>query len=310
MVLHHLHVEQRGARAVGQRHAVARAYEGVRARLEGPSDASGGENDGLGGDRPNLAGEHLHGDNAPALAVLHDKVGDEPLLVGTDAGLDDLLVHHVKDRLARDVGDKERPRVAGAAEGAGAEPPLVVAVEDDAHVLELDDFLGRLDAHVLDGVLVSQVVGALHGVEHVGVDRVLGAPKRGVDAALGRVRVAAHRVHLAHHRHVGARPMRGDCGPHSREPRPHNQNVVVCHKSVLTCLGVLRWQQLTIPHAGIGSRVDSRLRGNDGHPAPPPSPLPLPLGGKGGWIPAFAGMTDALARAARSATGSETLTRP
>ena len=37
MVLHHLHVHQRGADAVGRCHAVAGAYQGVGARLEHPA---------------------------------------------------------------------------------------------------------------------------------------------------------------------------------------------------------------------------------------------------------------------------------
>ena len=229
VVLHHLHVQHRRACAVGKRHAVAGADEGVGAGFERSSDATSREDDRLGCDGPNLAGEHLHSDDATALAVLDDEVGDEPFLVGADACLDDLLVHDVQDRLARDVGHEEGARVARTAERPRPQPSLIVAVEDDAHVLQRNDLAGRFDAHVFDGVLVAEVVGALHRVEDMGIDGIVFTAERCVDAALSSIRMAPHRVHLAHHRHVRAHPVRCDRGPHPCQPRPHNQNVMVNH---------------------------------------------------------------------------------
>ena len=227
VVLDHLHVEQRRAGAVGEGDAVAGADERVGRRLEGTADAAGGQDDRLGRHLVQLAGQHLDGHDPAAVAVLDDEVGDEPLLVGADACLEDLLVHHVQDGLAGDVGHEEGAGVAGAAEVPGAEPALFVAVEDDAHVLQVDDLLRCLDAHELDGVLVAQVVGALDRVVDVRVDGVVGAAQRRVDAALRGVRVGAHGMHLAHHGDVGARSMRGDGRAHTRETGTHNQDVVV-----------------------------------------------------------------------------------
>jgi hypothetical protein len=94
----------------------------------------------------------------------------------------------VHDRLAGDVRDVVRARRGRATEGARSELALVVAVEGDPEVLEMEDLLGRLAAHDLDRVLVTEVVGALDGVEGVGLPRVVGL-ERGVDPALRRVRV-------------------------------------------------------------------------------------------------------------------------
>jgi uncharacterized spore protein YtfJ len=73
----------------------------------------------------------------------------------------------VHDRLAGDVGDVVGAGGGGAAEGAGTELAFLVAVEGDAEVLEVEDFLRRLAGHHFDRVLVAEVVGALDRVERV-----------------------------------------------------------------------------------------------------------------------------------------------
>ena len=132
------------------------------------------------------------------VVVLHER-GDEPLLVAVDllVVLHQLLVEHVQQRLAGDVGDVVGARRRGAAERAGAELALGAAVEGDAVVLEPQHLVGRLAAHDLDRVLVAEVVRALDGVVGVRLPRVVGV-QRGVDAARGRVGVRADRVDLAH----------------------------------------------------------------------------------------------------------------
>ena len=169
-----------------------------------------------------FAGQHLDGDHTAAFAVLDDQVGDEPLFIGAHAGLHDLLVHDVEDRLAGDVGDEERPGVARASEGPRSEAPLFVPVEDDAHVLQVDDLLRRHFAHQFDRVLVAEVVASFNGVVDVGLDGVVAGSEGRVDAPLGCVGVASDGVDLAHHGHVGPGAIRRDRGPHTREPRSHN----------------------------------------------------------------------------------------
>ena len=118
-----------------------------------------------------------------AVVVAHER-GGEPLLEALHlVVLHQLLVEHVQQRLAGDVGHVVGAGGRGAAEGAGAELALLVAVEGHAQVLEVEHLVGRLAAHDLDGVLVAQVVRALDGVERVRLPRVLGV-QRGVDAAL------------------------------------------------------------------------------------------------------------------------------
>ena len=131
--------------------------------------------------------------------------------------LHQLLVEHVHDRLAGDVGDVVGARLRGAAEGAGAEPALLVAVEGDAEVLEVEDLLGRLAAHDLDRVLVAEVVGALDGVEGVRLPAVA-LLQRGVDPALGGVRVRAHGVDLGDDPDRDALLGRRQRGPLAGEP--------------------------------------------------------------------------------------------
>ena len=97
-----------------------------------------------------------------------------------------------------------------AAEGTLVDLAVLQAVERHAHVLELDDHLDRAPAHVLDRVLVAEVVGALDRVVHVPVPVVLGrvGERRG-DAALRGDGVRAGRKHLREHRdpQVGAREL-------------------------------------------------------------------------------------------------------
>ena len=70
--------------------------------------------------------------------LVEHEAGREPLLVAVDlVVLHQLLVEHVQDRLAGDVGDVVGAGRRGAAEGARAEQALLVAVEGDAHVLEV-----------------------------------------------------------------------------------------------------------------------------------------------------------------------------
>ena len=100
------------------------------------------------------------------------------------------------------------------------------AVERHAHVLELDHNLDRPPAHVLDGVLVAQIIGALHRVVHVPVPVVLGriGERRG-DAPLRCHGVRARREDFAEHRHleIGARELQ--CRAHPRAARADHDGI-------------------------------------------------------------------------------------
>ncbi len=107
--------------------------------------------------------------------------------------------------------------------------PVLVAVEGDAEVLEVEDLLGRLAAHDLDRVLVAEVVGALDGVEGVGLPRVAGIERR-VDPALGGVRVRAHRVDLGDDPDRHARLRRGQGCALAGEAGADHKDVVTGHR--------------------------------------------------------------------------------
>ena len=187
--------------------------------------------DGLGAEQLHRAVADVARDRAAAVAVvvLHER-GDEPLLVAVDlrVELHQLLVEHVQQRLAGDVGDVVRARGGGAAERARAELALGVAVERDAAVLEPEHLAGRLAAHDLDRVLVAEVVRALDRVERVRLPRVVGV-ERGVDAARGRVGVRADRMDLGHDGH--GRPGLGgrEGGPLAGESGADDQDVMCGH---------------------------------------------------------------------------------
>ena len=164
MVLHHLHVHQRRPGAVGQRHTVAGADQGIRARLEDAAEAAGAEDDRFRAEQLQPTAADLQGHHTDAGAVLHHQIGEEPFFVDPHLLLHQLLVHHVEHGLAGDVGDEIGTSKGGAAEVAGAQPPRLVAVEDHPHVFQLDDVLWGLAHADFDGVLIAEIVAALHGI--------------------------------------------------------------------------------------------------------------------------------------------------
>ena len=166
---------------------------------------------------------------AGALVVLDDG-GDEPLLVAVDllVVLHQLLVEHVQQRLAGDVGDVVGARRGGAAERPRAEMPGLVAVEGDARVLEPQHLAGRLAAHDLDRVLVAEVVRALHGVVGVGLPGVVRIQRR-VDPAGGGVGVRSDGMDLGHDRHRRALAGRCQGGTLTGEAGADDQDVVCGH---------------------------------------------------------------------------------
>src|SRR6185295_9204146 len=137
VVLDHLHVHQLRPGPVGHRDPVAGADQSVGGRLPDLAVAAAGEDHRLRFEQLHRAVGDVAGDDAAALAVLVERQrGAEPLLIaGYLLGvLHQLLVEHVHDRLAGDVGDVVSAGGRGAAEGAGAELAFLVAVEGDAEV--------------------------------------------------------------------------------------------------------------------------------------------------------------------------------
>ena len=236
VVLDHLHVHQRRADPVGHRDPVAGADQGVGGGLEALAVAAGGEDHGLGLEELHRAVAQVAGDRARAVAgLVEHQPGREPLLVALDlVVLHQLLVEDVQDRLAGDVGHVVGAGGGGAAEGAGAEQALLVAVEGDAHVLEVQQLLGRLPAHDLDRVLVAEVVRALDRVVGVRLPGVLGVEGR-VDAALGRVGVRPDRVDLGDDPDGGACLGRAEGGPLAGQAGAYHEDVMLRHGRGILC---------------------------------------------------------------------------
>ena len=260
VVLDHLHVHERRTDPVGHRDPVAGADERVRGRAPDLAVAAGREDHVLRLEELHRAGLDVPRDGADALAVAIDRErGREVLLVAVDRVrvLHELLVEDVHDRLAGDVGDVVGAGGRGAAEGAGAEVALVVAVEGDAEVLEVDDLLGRLAAHDLDRVLVAQVVGALDRVERVRLPRVVGIERR-VDPALRGVRVRAHGVDLRDDPDGDASLGGSQRGALTGQPCSYDKYVVTRHPRRVTLFGrnptaALRIQANGAPFAALRS---------------------------------------------------------
>ena len=230
VVLDHLHVHQRRADPVGHGDPVPGADEGIRRRVVDLAVAAARQDHRLGGEQLHRAVPDVARDRAgDAALVVLDERGREPLLVAVDVlELHELLVEDVQDRLAGDVGDVVGPGGARAAEGALAEPALLVAVEGHAPVLEVEQLLGRLAAHDLDRVLVAEVVRALDRVEGVRLPRVLRVERR-VDPALSRVRVGANGVDLGDDAHGSTLLRGGEGGALAGEAGPYDEDIVLRH---------------------------------------------------------------------------------
>ena len=81
--------------------------------------------------------QQIPADDALAAVVVDDELPREELLVDLDVALADLLVQHLDEHVAGDVGRVDRARRAGGAERALREPAVVAAREERAPVLEL-----------------------------------------------------------------------------------------------------------------------------------------------------------------------------
>ena len=135
----------------------------------------------------------------------------------------------MQHRRAGDRAHVERTRLTLAAKGAGAKPALLIAVENDAHMLQFDQRVTGLTHHHLHGVLIRQEVRALDRVVGVALPLVTAICECCINTALRRARVAAHRVDLGEHRGVYAKPYRLNRSPKPGETRSDYQHVMFVH---------------------------------------------------------------------------------
>lgn len=140
----------------------------------------------------------IHRNHSLALAILHNQVHRKVLDEIVAIVVQRFAVQRVQQRMARPVGDRTAPMrlatlavvVALAAERALIDLALLGARERHAVVLQLNDGLGRLARHIMDGVLVAQPIGALDRVVAMPLPVVgLHVAERRIDAALRGDRV-------------------------------------------------------------------------------------------------------------------------
>ena len=192
--LNEFHVLQ--GQAGARHHAVAVAGAGVRrgAREIRPAIAAGGQDGGVGAEPVQGAVIQVPGHHAPAGAVLvHDQVEGEELDKELRLVLQRLLIERVQYGMAGAVGRRAGALHRGlaevahvAAEGALIDAAVLGARERHAEVFQFVHRRNGLAAHVFDGVLVAEPVGALDGVVHVPLPLVLGhVAERRANPALG-----------------------------------------------------------------------------------------------------------------------------
>ena len=170
---------------------------------------------------------------APSSSIkqIERKIFDEELGVVLQA----LLVERVQDGVAGSVG-----RCTGAlrhllaivdglaAKGTLIDPAVVGARERNAVMFQLQHRRHRLPAHVLDGVLVAEPVGALDRVVHVEAPIVAVAhvAERGRHAALRRHGMTARREHLGDAGRLQSRRRHSERSPQSRAAGTDDHDVI------------------------------------------------------------------------------------
>jgi len=195
--------------------------------LEQAAQTAGAKDHRLGPDDEDLPGAYLEGGYSANPAVFFDK--HEPLFVAPDSRFDQLLEHDVQQGLAGEVADKKCSGAALAAKCSDAQLAFVITVEGDTEVLHVDEGLPRRLAHDFDGVLVSQEIAAFDRVVGVVFPVVAPVGKGGVDSALSRIGVAAHRVDFADDGDAGPFSPRRDGRSHSRQPGSNYKDIMLQH---------------------------------------------------------------------------------
>ena len=236
MELHELHVLQGQAPSQHHRASVAGAGVGRSAGEVSAAVSAGREHRHVGAEAVQGAvfqapREH----SAAGSVVVEEQVDGEVLQEKLGVVLQALLVERVQDGVAGPVGSgtgalgNAFAEAGGhAAERALVNPAVLGTGEGNSVVFEFHYRGNRLTAHVLDGVLVAQPVGALDGVVHVPRPVVLPhVSQRRAHPSLGGHGVAPGGKELGDAR--GAQSLRRDAEsrPQSGAPGPYHHCIVV-----------------------------------------------------------------------------------
>mmetsp|Transcript_69425 Transcript_69425/g.145005 ORF Transcript_69425/g.145005 Transcript_69425/m.145005 type:complete len:556 (-) Transcript_69425:101-1768(-) len=193
--LHELQVLHGQACSSGHGAAVASAGVGGGAGLVGSAEAASGDDGAVGAEAVDGAILHAHGDASQAPAIVaHDQVHGEVLHEEQAVELQGHAVQGVQNGVASSVGSG-RASVGLATlaelqalttEGALVDLAFRSSGEGQTEGLQLQDDLRGQSAHVLNGILIAQPIGTLHGVVGMPAPVVLGHVGQGtVDSTLG-----------------------------------------------------------------------------------------------------------------------------
>ena len=170
-----LHVLQRQAGTRRHAHAVAGIDEGIGRGGKNTPGTTGREQGGLGFQHHHFAGFHFQRNDAQDIAILiADQVDCHPFDEEMGLGAHIALIQRMQQCVAGTVsrGASALYRLFTEIGGVATEWTLInravrVTVERHAEVFELVHDFRRFTTHVFDRVLVTEIVAALDGVEHV-----------------------------------------------------------------------------------------------------------------------------------------------
>ena len=229
MVLNELHVAQRHAVPVGQRHAVAGHDAAIGVLSEHAAGAAGGDHHGArmdGGEFPGRQRQHHRTLDA---AVIDQQIDAEILIEALDGReLGRSLEQGVENMEAAAVSGEPGALDLHAAEGAHIDVAIGLAAPWTAPMLELHHLARAMLDEIFDDVLFAQPVAAGDRVIEMVVEAVMGLHHAG-RAAFRRHRVAAHRIDLRDQRDGQIRGGLGggDRGPQAGTASTEDQDISI-----------------------------------------------------------------------------------
>src|SRR5690554_6435614 len=235
--LPHFHVLHRETGTQRHTDTVAGVDHGVGGRGVDTASTTGSQNGGLGLDVSRFTGFDLNGYNTNrfVFAVL-DQVYSVPLVQEGSTALQVGLVQGVQQGVTGTVSGGTGTGCLGgvvrtlglATERTLVDTALLGTGERQAHVFQLEHSLGAYRTHVLDSVLVTDIVGALDGIVHVPAPVIIGisACDRTSNAALGRHCVRTGRKYLGDTRGVDTGFCQLQGGTHTGTAATDNNRVV------------------------------------------------------------------------------------
>ncbi len=167
MKLDKLHVDERGAGAIGQRVAVAGILPAITGHPEGLADASGGEHDGLGAEHLELALLTVIGGGARDAVSILEKIDDGGFHVDVDTHMDGVVLEGSDHLQACPVADVRQAGILVAAEVALHDAAVLGAVKHRAPGFEFAGAVGGFLGVQLGHAAIVEVLSATHGVGEV-----------------------------------------------------------------------------------------------------------------------------------------------